>query len=61
MMLDKTFPKNYKITKIHKMVKKSSSANQTQNNADTNTTKFLPMNTPPRVSVGNQPSKLLHL
>ena len=57
MMLDKTFPKNYKITKIHKMVKKSSSANQTQNNADTNTAKFLPMDTPRCVSAGNQASK----
>ena len=54
MMLDKTFSKNYKITKIHKMVKKSSSTDPTNNNSNTNTPKFLPMDTPWRVSADNQ-------
>ena len=55
-MVPKSYSKNYKITNVHKMTMKGSSANPNYNNSITKLNKSVSNDTPLHVSASNQSS-----
>ena len=55
-MVPKSYSKNYKISNVHKMTMKGSSANPNYHNSITKLNESFPNNTPPRVFASNQSS-----
>ena len=60
-MIPKSYSKNYKITNVHKMTMKGSSANPNYHNSITKLDKSVPNDTPLHVSASNQSSSQIVL